>query len=342
MMEDALEDEEVCEYSLIQDYDFEYEDEEDEDADVVMENKYYNAKEIKGAHPQKAISEFQDIINEDVSKTEWGFKSLKQQTKIYFVSDQPEQALETYKRMFEYMKSFISQNYAEKSINSILDYATASSAVSPDHLQSFYDAPRELAPTSLYNGMKIKLKLKLARNYDAGNTYEAALGIENAIPHPCTIAIIREYGGKMHMSESTIILFTTGNWPAAQIDFFQAFNNYDEAGSSQRVVILKYLVLTHILMGSGINPFDSQETKPYKDDAEMAPLVALLDACESHDIQKAESILKKYRGTLVQDDLIRVHLADVLHELRVQFIQEYVKSYRTVRFDRLAQVRTSV
>lgn len=43
MMEDALEDE-VCEYSLIQDYDFEYEDEEDEDADALMENKYYNAK----------------------------------------------------------------------------------------------------------------------------------------------------------------------------------------------------------------------------------------------------------------------------------------------------------
>lgn len=146
----------------------------------------------------------------------------------------------------------------------------------------------------------------------------------------------------MHMSESMFISLTKGNWPAAQVDFFQAFNNYDEAGSSQRVVILKYLVLTHILMGSGINPFDSQETKPYKDDTEMAPLVALLDACESHDIQKAESIVNKYREVLVQDDLIRVHLTDVLHELRVQFIQEYVKSYRTVRFDQLAQVCTRV
>ena len=30
--------------------------------------------------------------------------------------------------------------------------------------------------------------------------------------------------------------------------------------------MLKYLVLTTMLMGSDINPFDSQETKPYKND----------------------------------------------------------------------------
>lgn len=63
------------------------------------------------------------------------------------------------------MRTCTVSDNSEKSINSILDCATASSAVSPDHLQSFYDAPRELAPASLYNGMKIKLKLKLARTW---------------------------------------------------------------------------------------------------------------------------------------------------------------------------------
>lgn len=52
------------------------------------------------------------------------------------------------------------------------------------------------------------------------------------------------------------------DWEAAQVDFFQAFLNYDEAGSPQRIQVLKYLVLAHMLMGSEINPFDSQETKP--------------------------------------------------------------------------------
>jgi len=53
------------------------------------------------------------------------------------------------------------------------------------------------------------------------------------------------------------------NWTAAQTDFFEAFRNYDEAGSIQRIQVLKYLVLTSMLVKSEINPFDSQETKPY-------------------------------------------------------------------------------
>lgn len=144
------------------------------------------------------------------------------------------------------------------------------------------------------------------------------------------------------MAESMSGRLTAENWPAAQVDFFEAFNNYDEAGSSQRVIVLKYLVLAHILMGSGINPFDSQETKPYKDDVDMMPLVALLEAYESHDIHKAESILREFGEALQRDELIRTHLPDVLHELRIQYIQEYVKPYRTVRLDQLAQVCINV
>ena len=47
------------------------------------------------------------------------------------------------------------------------------------------------------------------------------------------------------------------------MDFFEAFRNYDEAGSLQRIQVLKYLVLTTMLVQSSINPFDSPETKPY-------------------------------------------------------------------------------
>lgn len=143
------------------------------------------------------------------------------------------------------------------------------------------------------------------------------------------------------MAERKFNILMAGDWHAAQVDFFQAFNNYDEAGSSQRVVVLKYLVLAHILMGSGINPFDCQETKPYKEDVEMIPLVALLGAYECHDIHKAITIVNQSRDTLSKDDLIRTHLPDVLHELRVQYIQEYVKPYRTIRLEQIAHVSAS-
>lgn len=52
------------------------------------------------------------------------------------------------------------------------------------------------------------------------------------------------------------------DWAKAQVDFFESFKSYDEAGSPQRIQVLKYLVLAHMLMDSTINPFDSQETKP--------------------------------------------------------------------------------
>lgn len=51
-------------------------------------------------------------------------------------------------------------------------------------------------------------------------------------------------------------------WEKASTDLFESFRQYDESGSPQRIQVLKYLVLTYMLMGSDINPFDSQETKP--------------------------------------------------------------------------------
>ena len=54
----------------------------------------------------------------------------------------------------------------------------------------------------------------------------------------------------------------SGQWNRANEDFFESFRNYDEAGSQQRIQVLKYLVLANMLMGSEVNPSDSQETKP--------------------------------------------------------------------------------
>jgi hypothetical protein len=55
----------------------------------------------------------------------------------------------------------------------------------------------------------------------------------------------------------------TGNWEKAYQDFYESFKQYDESGSTQRIQVLKYLVLATMLMGSDINPFEAQETKPY-------------------------------------------------------------------------------
>lgn len=72
-----------------EEYDFEYEDEDDEDSgDVDIENKYYNAKQMKTSEPEEAIEEFLAIPALEQEKSEWGFKGLKQAIKLEFKLEQ--------------------------------------------------------------------------------------------------------------------------------------------------------------------------------------------------------------------------------------------------------------
>lgn len=53
-------------------YDFEYEDADDDDSgDIGIENKYYNAKQIKVDNPEDAIDEFLGIAPMEQDKSEW-------------------------------------------------------------------------------------------------------------------------------------------------------------------------------------------------------------------------------------------------------------------------------
>lgn len=53
-------------------YDFDYEDEDDEESgDIGIENKYYNAKQMKGDNPEEAVDEFLGIPALEQDKSEW-------------------------------------------------------------------------------------------------------------------------------------------------------------------------------------------------------------------------------------------------------------------------------
>src|SRR3978361_532059 len=66
-------------------YDFEYEEDDDEDGgDVDIENKYYNAKQMKASDPEAAIEEFLGVPALETEKGDWGFKGLKQAIKLEF------------------------------------------------------------------------------------------------------------------------------------------------------------------------------------------------------------------------------------------------------------------
>ena len=122
----------------------------------------------------------------------------------------------------------------------------------------------------------------------------------------------------MHMSEE--------NWEEAQSDFFESFRNYDEAGSMQRIQVLKYLVLTTMLMKSDINPFDSQETKPYKNDPRISAMTDLVDAYQRDDIHAYEAVLSKNPDVLA-DPFIAENIDEVSRNMRTKAVLKLLAPY---------------
>jgi COP9 signalosome complex subunit 2 len=141
--------------------------------------------------------------------------------------------------------------------------------------------------------------------------------VEGGIPHPRTLALIQEMGGKMHMASK--------EFEAAGKTFFQAFKSYDEAGDPNRLRCLKYLVMATMLHASTINPFDSQEARPYKDDPEILAMTNLVQAFHNNNIRDFEAILRKNEGRIMDDEFIREHLEDLLRTIRTQVIQNVIR-----------------
>jgi COP9 signalosome complex subunit 2 len=355
-------------------YDFEYEDDDEpEGGDVDIENKYYNAKQLKADNPEEAVDEFLGVPALEEEKGDWGFKGLKQAIKVEFALGRYEDAVKHYKELLTYVKSAVTRNYSEKSINNMLDYIekTATDQTASKCMEEFYSLTLNTFQATNNERLALKTNVKLAKLYldkkdyfqlsskvreihlacqkedgsdDPGKgtysleayaleiqmyaemrnnkrlkaIYQKALTVRSAVPHPKVQGVIRECGGKMHMSEE--------NWKDAQIDFFESFKNYDEAGSMQRIQVLKYLVLTTMLMKSTINPFDSQETKPYRNDPRISAMTDLVDAYQRDDIHRYESILKDNQD-LLADQFIAENIDEVSRNMRTKAVLKLIAPY---------------
>ena len=121
-----------------------------------------------------------------------------------------------------------------------------------------------------------------------------------------------------------------GEFEKAHTDFFEAFKNYDESGSPRRTTCLKYLVLANMLMKSSINPFDSQEAKPYKNDPEILAMTNLVSAYQMNDINTFEKILKTNAKTIMDDSFIKEHIEDLLRNIRTQVLIKLIKPYTRI------------
>ncbi|VDM58563.1 unnamed protein product [Angiostrongylus costaricensis] len=384
MSDDVMDDDE--------DYGFEYEDDSGSEPDVDLENQYYTAKGLKSEGKiAEAIANFEKVLSLEQEMGEWGFKALKQMVKITFNSNQFEAMLQYYQKLLKYIKTAVTKNYSEKSINSILDYISTSKQM--DLLQKFYETTLDALKDAKNERLWFKTNTKLGKLYfdmrefhklekilkqlksscktEQGEEdqkkgtqlleiyaleiqmyteqknnkalkklYEQAqqaIQSKSAIPHP----LILGCGGKMHLRE--------GQFDRAHTDFFEAFKNYDESGSPRRITCLKYLVLANMLIRSDINPFDSQEAKPFKNEQEIVAMTAMVAAYQENDIDEFQRILENNHESVMQDPFIREHIEELLTNIRtqrhnrdiardyLQVLLRLIKPYTRIRLQYLSQ-----
>jgi COP9 signalosome complex subunit 2 len=134
----------------------------------------------------------------------------------------------------------------------------------------------------------------------------------------------------MHMAER--------QWARAHSDFFEAFRAYDEAGSAKgRVACLKYLVLAAMLMGSQVDPFESQEAKPYKQDPEVAAMTDLVAAYQANDLARFERVLQGNAAAVRGDSFVRAHVDELRRRVRQGVVLAAARPYARVRLGFLAR-----
>jgi COP9 signalosome complex subunit 2 len=361
-----VEDDEV--YDFDSEYDDENEEEEQ---NVDLENKYYNAKALKEDSPEDAIREFQNVIESDTEQSDWSFKASKQTVKVSLKIKDYEGAIKYYKYLLNLLNivpksygeksinnildyasnsdsiEFLEQFYEitlkklEETKNDRLwlktnlklakllldnrEYDKLTKVLDQLHQVCEQENKSESQGTLLIEVFAIEIQMytEMKNTKKLKPLYQRCLNVKYAIPHPRIMGIIRECGGKMHMIE--------GKWQDAQTDFFEAFKNFDEAGSPQRIQCLKYLVLANMLSESEINPFDSQETKPYKNDHQIVALTNLINAYQRVDIDEFENILKKNKSTIMDDPFIRTYMDDVIKNIRSQVLIRLIKPYTRIK-----------
>lgn len=91
-----------------------------------------------------------------------------------------------------------------------------------------------------------------------------------------------------------------------------------------------------MLMGSDINPFDSQETKPYRNDPRIAAMTELVDAYQRDDIGRYESILQQNKD-LLADQFIAENIDEVTRNMRTKAIVKLVAPYTRFRLSFIAK-----
>ena len=97
-----------------------------------------------------------------------------------------------------------------------------------------------------------------------------------------------------------------------------------------------------MLMGSDIDPFESPETKPYKNDPRISAMTDLVNAYQQDDMRRYESILSSNKD-LLEDPFIAENIDEVTRNVRTKAVLKLVAPYTRFTMAFVAkQLRISV
>ncbi|KAJ8967243.1 hypothetical protein NQ317_010823 [Molorchus minor] len=173
-----------------EDYGLEYSEDSNSEPDVDLENQYYNSKALKEDEPTAALASFQKVLDlESGEKGEWGFKALKQMIKINFKLGNFEEMMTRYKQLLTYIKSAVTRNHSEKSINSILDYISTSRNQLHQSCQTDEGEDDLKKGTQLLEIYALEIQMYTAQknNKKLKTLYEQSLHIKS--PYPSTLLL---------------------------------------------------------------------------------------------------------------------------------------------------------
>ena len=98
-----------------------------------------------------------------------------------------------------------------------------------------------------------------------------------------------------------------------------------------------------MLMKSEINPFESQETKPYKSDPRIVAMTDLVEAYQRNEIHRYESILEKNKADILSDPFIREHIDEVTRNIRTEALIKLIAPFTRFTLQFIAnQLKISV
>jgi len=359
-------------------YDSEVEEEdepEEDDPEVQVENKYFEAKDTATEDKKKGLKAFEEVLELDKKKSQWGFKALKRLCKLNFSLGKHVEVKKRFNSLLKDYTVLLMEN--EKAINNLLDFL----AGSPD-IKEYYDLTLMQLEKNGNKKACLRLELKLAKVLFDNKDFVTLEKKLNAMHKECQlpdgsddpakgnqlmdiyaleISMYSARGNNRKLKElyeralkikglcnpriAGIIHECGGkmhmrerNWQEANTDFFEAFKNYDDAGArKQSCQCLKYLVLANMLSGSEVNPFHEQRAKSYQNNKEIEAMIALVEAYQKNELKKFERELRSNKEAIMDDEFIADYIQDLMKKIRSRVLLDRIKPYTNITIGFIAK-----